>query len=239
MILRAQGEHFSFTAWQLRLHREHSVSYVLRLIISYILKDPVLFPSFKTRGLKRKRDVRHCMVSQVSQMNESRAWGGGIRLFHRESRRGREQCSMIKYPKTQGTETPALLLYTQAFRFAYMTAPGCRLVLECTLGPNPLSTSFIFLEQVWTSDWNKFFLILSHLGYYYNQKSNVRKTWNYLRLSWDVRKRKKYQSWSGKYDSLQTTFLTSHLCSYLLSILSDEFLNCVYFFKSTNPWLNS
>ena len=72
-----------------------------------------------------------------------------------------------------------------------MTAPGCGLVLECTLGPNPLSTSFIFLEQVWTSDWNKFFLILSHLGYYYNQKSNVRKTWNYLRLSWDVRKRKK------------------------------------------------
>lgn len=83
MILRAQGKHFSFIARQLRLHRQHSVSYVLKLIIFYILKESVLFPSFKTRVLKRKRDVRHCMVSQVSQMNESRARGGGIRLFHK------------------------------------------------------------------------------------------------------------------------------------------------------------
>lgn len=45
---------------------------------------------------------------------------------------------IIKHPKNQGTKTPALLLYTQVFSFADMTAPGCVLVLERTLGPNPL-----------------------------------------------------------------------------------------------------
>lgn len=88
MILRAQGKHFSFIAWQLRLHRQHSVSYVLKLIIFYILKDLVLFPSFKTRALKRKRDVSHFMVSQVSRRNEGRARGGGITLFHKRKWEG-------------------------------------------------------------------------------------------------------------------------------------------------------